>query len=144
MPKEKDVLKAIQEILREGQVPSLRAVVKRTGGSHRDVLPILRRWKQERTKAVPPKVSALVREYRTLDPLDQKMFQDLTVLRPLSREKVFRRLAVLNRRQGGAIGRALKAVADLDDGNVIPLPTRPRKALTRRRKTPPGRKRLGV
>jgi hypothetical protein len=98
MVSEAKVIEAIEEIIAKGKRPTVPRIAKRIGGSYRDIAPILKEWKRKRTETVPPEVSRMVKEYRSLDPMDREIYLRLTNLKPIPRSEMLRRLSLEDRK----------------------------------------------
>jgi hypothetical protein len=88
MVKKEDVLAAIDAIVAEGGKLTRETVTRRLGGgSPNEIAPILKSFKEERRKQVPPEVRELLDAYQLLGPFDQKIFREDLMGKPKGKKK---------------------------------------------------------
>ena len=88
MVRKEDVLAAIEEIVAAGGKLTRETVTLRLGGgSPNEIAPLLKSFKEERRRRMPPEVKELLAAYEQLGPLDQKIFREHLMGKPKRKVK---------------------------------------------------------
>lgn len=92
MVRKSEIQKVIQDLLRDGIMPTQRSVRERLGkGSMRDIAPVISEWKEGRKSEIPAKVKRLIDAYQRLSPVDQQILRMETNLKEITAKEKRRR-----------------------------------------------------